>query len=395
MKLTKRAIDNLIPRSGEYFAWDDEIKGFGVRVSPSGRMTYLIQYRSGGRTRRVKISTTTILTPDEARSRAKELLGNVARGDNPAQDISTYRKSPTVGALCDRFLEEHVAHRCKPTTQAEYKRSVDLIIKPAFAAWKIEDVTRADVAKLHHENAHRPYQANRTLGVISKMFNLAEIWGLRPEGSNPCRHIQKYAEKKRERFLSPNEISHLGRTLDRAQEDGSESPFAISAFKLLILTGCRLGEIQTLKWEYLSPGYMHLPDSKTGARRIPLPPAAQAVLDSLPRTAGNEWIIEGKEPGQHLTDLQRPWRRVRAKAEITDVRIHDLRHTYASNALAQGLDIVMVGRLLGHSQIQTSMRYVHLADDPVKEAAQLVSNELARNIDVPISSGPPNLAIVK
>jgi integrase len=209
------------------------------------------------------------------------------------------------------------------------------------------------------------------------MFNLAEIWGLRPDGSNPCRHVPKYREKKRERFLSQGELQRLGQVLFEVESEGSETPFIIAAFRLLILTGCRLGEIQTLKWEYITPRHMELPDTKTGARRIPLPQAARDVLDALPRYAGNPYVVAGKLEGRFATDFQHPWRRIRARADLPEVRIHDLRHTYASMAVSGGMPTQMVGRLLGHSQLQTTMRYAHLADDPVLEAAQQNANQLS------------------
>ena len=206
--------------------------------------------------------------------------------------------------------------------------------------------------------------------VLSKMFNMAEIWGMRPDGSNPCRHVPKYREMKRERYLSQHELKRLGAVLAEAERDGSESVHVVAAFRLLILTGCRLRELQTLQWGFITDAGMELPDTKTGARRIPLPAAARAVLSTLPRTPGNPFVIEGKLDGSHITDLQHPWQRIRARAGLDDVRIHDLRHTYASNAVSSGMPIQMVGRLLGHTQIQTTMRYAHLADDPVIRAAE-------------------------
>jgi hypothetical protein len=193
------------------------------RVLPSGQKTYLAQYRSGGRTRRVKIGRHGVLTADQARARAKELLGAVAKGDNPAQDISEHRRAPTVATLCERFLREHVAERCKPTTQREYRRAIELYVKPAIGAFKTGDVSRADISQLHYSLRERPYQANRTLAVLSKMFNLAELWGLRADGSNPCRHVRKFQERKRERFLSTHELARLGDVLEHAGEDSSET----------------------------------------------------------------------------------------------------------------------------------------------------------------------------
>jgi integrase len=369
-KLTKRTVDALEPEAKDYFVWDTLIAGFGVRIMPSGAKTYQAQYRKGGRTRRISLGRHGTLTVEQARLLAKEVLGDVAKGENPAEDIAQHRKAPTVAALCERFFQAHVMERCKPSTQGEYRRAIDMFINPALGSFKLVDLERKDVAELHHKFRDKPYQANRTLGVLSKMFNLAEIWGLRPDGSNPCRHVPKYREHKRERYLSQVELQRLGNVLADAELNGTETPHIIAAFRLLILTGCRLGEIQTLQWGFITDQGMELPDTKTGARRIPLPSAARAVLSTLARVDGNPYVIVGKVAGKHATDFQHPWRRIRERAGLTGVRIHDLRHTYASNAVSSGMPIQMVGRLLGHTQIQTTMRYAHLADDPVKQAAE-------------------------
>ncbi|WP_098412531.1 site-specific integrase [Thioclava sp. ES.031] len=386
-KLTKRAVDALLPRESDYFVWDTEIKGFGLRVLRSGAKTYQAQYRKGGRTRRVSLGRHGNITADQARLKAREVMGLVAKGDNPAEKISQHRRAPTVAALCDRFMAAHVEERCKPRTQKEYKRALELFIKPALGAFKVVDVERKDISELHHKFRHIPYQANRTLGVLSKMFNLAEVWGLRPDGSNPCRHVPKYREQKRERYLTGAELQRLGSTLSTVEAEGSETPYIVAAFRLLLLTGCRLNEIQTLKWEYITPRGIELPDSKTGARRIPLPDVARDVLTALPRVPGNPYVIVGKVEGRYATDFQHPWRRIRDRAGLPDVRIHDLRHTYASNAVSSGMPIQMVGRLLGHTQLQTTMRYAHLADDPVNRAAEENAAQLSAAIGAPADRG--------
>jgi len=393
-KLTKRAIDALKPEAADFFVWDSQIAGFGVRVMPSGAKTYQAQYRKGGRTRRVSLGRHGKITVDEARRLAKDVMGQVAMGENPAEEIAQERRAPTVAALCNRFFREHAEERCKPTTQKEYRRALDLFIKPEIGSFKVVDVERKDIAALHHKYRDTPYQANRTMQVLSKMFNMAEIWGMRPDGSNPCRHVPKYREQKRERYLSSYELQRLGTVLSEAERNGSESVHVIAAFRLLILTGCRLKEIQTLQWGFITDTGMELPDTKTGARRIPLPAAARAILSTLPRTPGNPYVIEGKLEASHITDLQHPWRRIRALAGLDDVRIHDLRHTYASNAVSSGMPIQMVGRLLGHTQIQTTMRYAHLADGPVRKAAE----ENAERLSTLVSGATqtiPGLRIVR
>ncbi len=209
------------------------------------------------------------------------------------------------------------------------------------------------------------------------MFSLAEIWGLRPDGSNPCRRVRRYKENKRERFLSPEETERLGEVLAEA---GSEMPSAVAAFRLLLLTGCRLSEIQFLRWEHVKDDCIELPDAKTGGRAVPLGPEARAVLADLPREKGNPWVIRGRLPGSHITDLQKPWRRIRARAQLEDVRIHDLRHSYASRALALGESLTMIGKLLGHTQVQTTARYAHLARDSIQNAAARITGSIGANL---------------
>jgi integrase len=384
-KLTKRVIDSAEPKDTDYFIWDEEIPGFGLRVMRTGKKSYVIQYRAGGRTRRYSFSQHGVMTADEARKQARELLVSVQKGENPSEEARTQRLAPTMSALCERFMDEHVQHRCKPSTQGEYRRAVELFIKPEIGSHKVQDVTRADIARLHYKHRDTPYQANRTLGVLSKLFNLAEVWNLRPDGSNPCRHVRKYREEKRERFLSPDELNRLSMALNDAERDGSEGVYFIAAIRLLILTGCRLGEIQTLKWSYyVQPGYLALPDSKTGAKKVYLGEAAMDVLTTIPRLPGNPYVICGAVEGQHLQDLQKPWRRLRLRAGLPDLRIHDLRHSFASAAVGMGESLPMIGKLLGHSQVQTTARYAHLADDPLRASSERVSALLAARM-----KGPP------
>jgi len=378
-RLSKRVIEAARPEpEREFFLWDDDMPGFGVRVMPSGRKSYLVQYRAGARTRRITFGRVGVLTPDEARREARALLAAAGKGKDPAARIEAMRKNPSVAELCDRFLSEHVAHRCKPSTQAEYARTVARYVKPALGTFRVEEVQRADIARLHHQSRDAPYQANRVLALLSKLFNLAELWGLRADGSNPCRHVRKYAEEKRERFLSAHELARLGEALSEAEADSSVTRPAIAAFRLLILTGCRLGEIQHLKWEHVAGDVLLLPDSKTGAKRVYLGPTAQAVLRGIERRADNPYVIVGEVPGRHAINLQKPWRRIRRRAGLPEIRIHDLRHSFASAAVGLGTSLPMIGKLLGHSQVQTTARYAHLADDPVRAAAARVSDELAR-----------------
>ena len=378
IKITKRAIDQLKTDGTDRFYWDRELPGFGVRVRASGRKFFVAQYRTKGRSRRMTLGPVTAFGPEDARRRAMVLLSEAKAGGDPAAQRDADRKAATVKALGERFLDEYVPAHCKPSTAYEYRRSVELFIDPKIGRRKVTEIQRSDIAELHHGLRETPYQANRTLGVLSKMFSLAEIWGLRPDSSNPCMHVKRFKEEKRERFLSPQESQRLGRLLDEIIEDGSETRSAVTAIRLLMLTGCRLSEIQKLRWEHvdLEAGELRLPDTKTGGRAVPLAPSAVRLLESLPREQDNPWVIAGKKPGSHLTDLQHPWRRIRKRAELDDVRIHDLRHSFASRALALGEGLPMIGKLLGHTQVQTTARYAHLARDTMKASATLVGDTI-------------------
>ena len=253
-KITKRSVDALKAAAdgAETVLWDSELKGFGVRVQRGGAKSYVLHYRVGtGRGAPLRKLTIgrhgSPWTPETARKEAKTLLGMIEDGADPAADKMARREAPTMAELAERFLAEHAEAKRKGSTAAEYKRLLDKIILPALGKRKVADVTRADVTKLHHTNRAAPYQANRVLAVLSKMFNLAERWGLRPDGSNPCRHVEKFAERKRERMLSPAELARLGDAL--AAHDGS--PYAVAAVKLLVFTGARLGEVLGLKWEWI------------------------------------------------------------------------------------------------------------------------------------------------
>jgi integrase len=380
IKITKRAVDGLAAKDKDYIVFDTELPGFGVRVMPSGKRFFLVQYRRHGRTRRLMLGQFGPVTADKARREATLKLGNVrGAGGDPAALRDAERQSMTMKELGQRFLTQYVPARCKSSTQAEYRRSVELLLEPFFGKQRVRSVTTADVAELHGSLSHIPYQANRTLGVLSKMMNLAETWGLRDKHTNPCEDIERYPEYKRDRFLSASELQRLGSVLSKAETDERESRYAVAAFRLLLFTGCRLSEIQTLKWAYvdLDTKEFRLPDSKTGAKTVHLGEAAIAVLKALPRVSENPYVIVGKKTKQHLTDLQHPWRRIRGDAKLDDVRIHDLRHTFASGGLEVGEGLSMIGKLLGHTQVQTTARYAHLASDPVKQAADKISERLA------------------
>ena len=280
-------------------------------------------------------------------------------------------------------MEEYVEVRCKPNTAAATRSVLENHIVPALGKLPLAAVERAQVAELHQRLYGTPAVANMAVRILSAMYKLASEWGLIPEGlANPCRSIVKYPEHKRERFLTDEEFTRLGGALDEAEMKGGASAPAVAAIRLLALTGCRRSEILSLRWEDVAfdESELKLPDAKTGARVVPLPPRAVELLASLPRIEGNPWVIPGRKPGTHLRQIDDAWKIIRARAGLHDVRIHDLRHSYASRALALGESLPMIGRLLGHRQIETTARYAHLARDSAQEAAERVAASIAEDI---------------
>src|SRR5438477_1001607 len=381
-KITKRSVDALRPAAdaSEAVIWDTEVKGFGVRAQRGGSKSYIVHYRAGTG-RGAPLRKLTIgkhgapWTPETARKEARRLLGLVEGGADPAAAKIARKEAPTIADLVERFFAEHAQAKRKASTALVYRQLLDRVVLPALGKRKVVDITRADVAKFHHENRAAPYQANLMRAMISKMFNLAEVWGLRPDGSNPCRHVEKFRERKRERMLSPAELAQLGDAL--AVFEGS--PYAVAAVKLLLFTGARLGEVLGLRWEWIDfeRGEAKLPDSKSGAKTLHLPPPALQVLTDLRRLEGNPHVIVGQKAGAAMGDIQTPWRAIRGAAGLDDVRLHDLRHAFASVAASSGMGLPIIGKILGHTQAATTHRYAHLASDPVKAAAAAVAGKIA------------------
>jgi len=380
-KITIRTVAALVPEAEkEVTLRDSALAGFEVRARPGGAKVYTVRYRVGGGRnapmRRVTIGAHgSPWTPEGARVEARRLLALVAQGKDPAGTKAEAKAAPTVADLARRFLAEHAEAKRKTSTAKEYRRLLDHVVLPALGKKRMADITRQDVARLHHARRATPTEANRALAVISAMFNLAERWGERPDGSNPCRHVEKFSQRRRERFLSGEELGRLGDVL--AGYDGS--PYYSAAIKLLVFTGARLGEVLGLQWQWIDfdRGEARLPDSKTGAKTLHLPPPALAVLAELPRIEGNPYVIVGGVAGAALVNLEKPWRAIRKAAGLEDVRLHDLRHAFASVAAASGMGLPIIGKMLGHSQAQTTQRYAHLASDPVKAAAAIVAGKIA------------------
>ena len=375
-KLTKRFIDQIEPCGKDVFHWDSVLPGFGLRLSPKGVKTYIVQCRSEGKTQRVKIGRVTSTTCDEARKAAVQILGKLGSGENPARTKRNKLKSPMIKDIVPVFIEDHVRARLKPGSQSNYLHVLTKHIVPHFGSFRLADITPAEIERLHVGLRDKPATANRSVRVFSKLFNFCDSRDMTFGALNPCRHVEFYKEKRRTWYLDEIELKRLWDTLQHVEDEGSVSAYAVNAYRLLILTGCRLNEVRTLKWSFLRGRHVELPDSKTGYRRIPLSDAALRVTRAVIRQEGNEYMFCGDKPGQPIVNLQKSWRRIRVRAGLTDVRIHDLRHTFASQAVMKGMPLALVSRLLGHSKITTTMRYAHLADKELAEATNQIGQML-------------------
>lgn len=389
-KITKRLVDGLKPKTKDYMVWDTEVPGFGVRVKKgTGTKSFCIQYRNAqGRSRRLTVGRYGRLTVQEGRKQARKLLAKSEEGRDPTEEKTATRRAPTVADLCERYMVEHAEPKKRPSSITKDRSLIDRHIIPILGKHKAEAITTKDMAQFHHEMRATPIQANRCLALASKMFNLAEAWGLRPQHTNPCQHIQRYKENKRERYLSTEELARLGEALRNIEQEGSELPSVVTAIRLLILTGCRRGEILGLKWAHVEyeNSCLVLPESKTGAKRVPLSAPALELLRNTPRQAGNPYVCPGLKPMGHLVGLSRAWYRIRARAGLNDLRLHDLRHSFASVGAGAGLSLQMIGALLGHTVPATTARYAHLAQDPLKQAADIIGDRISEAMEAPVKS---------
>lgn len=381
MHLTKTVLDKATYQGSagkRLILWDDDVPGFGLRVYPSGEKTFVVLYRIGRRQRFLTVGKHGVLSLQQARDKAKKLLVQVMDGSDPADEREHTRRAPTFEELAARYLAEHAEKKKKPLSIRSDRCLLDRHLKPVFGKRLAESLTFDDISRFHAGMSSTPIQANRALAVLSKMLNLAERWGVRPMNSNPCRYVERYKERKCERFLSREELGQLGRVLAEAEASQSEHSSALLAIRLLLLTGARKGEILTLRWAEVDfdRSCLRLPDSKTGKKMIPLGAPALALLRKAPRLLGNPYVCHGEEEGGYFIGLHRPWDRLRKLAGLPEVRLHDLRHTHASVAAGAGIGLPIIGRLLGHSSPATTARYAHLADDPLKAAAHSVTQSL-------------------
>lgn len=381
-RLTKKAVDDAVATDSDTVLWDAGLPGFGVRIKPSGSKSFIIQYRNRfGRSRRHTVGRHGVMTLEEARRDARQLLSAAARGSDPRQDRVEDRLGLTVADLAERYMTQHCEGRCKSSTIAAHRWLLSKFIVPRLGNRLIAELKQSEVDTLHQELRATPYNANRVLGLIKAMYGRAEVWDLTPPGGNPATAVRPFRERKRQRFLTPDELRRLAQALRDCEEDASVSPFIVAAFRLLIATGARLNEVRLLRWDDIDWDQrllvLHEHKSDThGAKALPLNSAAIGILRALPRLDGNPYIIAGAVPNRPVVNLQKPWRRIRARAGLEDVRIHDLRHSFASFGIGLGTSLPIIGGLLGHRSMAATSTYAHLSADPLREASERVADLL-------------------
>ena len=390
-KLSNRTVAALAVERDTVF-WDRELTGFGVRVYPTGGKVFVAQARGPDgpdnphKGRRITVGRHSVLSADEARQRAALIIARVKAGEEPVPLPlpAKYAGGPKVADLAKRYLEDHVAVRCKPKTQRTARSVVNRHIVPALGRLPVAAVERRHVMALHESLCETPAMANMVVETLTYMYKLAKGWDMVPEDhDDPCRSIPMNPKRKRERFLTDAEFTRLGQVLDEVSGKASQvSDGAVTTLRLLMLTGCRKTEIMTLRWKHvdLDRAEMRIVNGKTGDRTVHLSPSAVNVLKALPREPGNPWVVPGAKPGKHMADIDGAWQSIRARAGLHDVRIHDIRHSFASRALALGEGLPIIGRLLGHRRVETTARYAHLARDSVRESAERIAVSIAADI---------------
>lgn len=405
LKISRSTVGKLPAVEKPTVFYDADLKGFGLKVQPSGARSWIVEYRPGisGRgtaKRRIVLGQPPLVSPEKARQLAKDILAEARVGADPASRRADDRAAISVTAMVDAFMEQHVEARRKAGTADDYRAILDRLVKPTLGAAIAAKLTPAEVAKLHLSLKSTPYQANRMLAILGSAYAFAGRRGLVPKGTNPAREIEKYRETARERYLTADELARLGDAIREAESIGIErnpskskhaskkpknlrtviDQSATAALRLLLLTGCRVSEILNLKWSEvdLGRGLLFLPDSKTGRKTVVLSGPAAAVIDTQKRIG--IYVIAGETVGQEnekpRSDLKRPWSLVRRRAGLEGVRLHDLRHSFASVGAGASLGLPVIGKLLGHSQASTTQRYAHLDVDVTRRAANAIAKKI-------------------
>ena len=366
-RLTQARIEALRPRNTVRDIRDADLRGFGVRLYPTGRKCFFVHSQHQGKRVWKIVGDAVSLSVEDARTRARSMLVASRNGTSAASEHILFEE------VAEEVFRRY-GRNWKPRTLRVNRGYFANQILPWFRGQPIADITVSDVREWFASLHATPVAADRSAPVLSVIMTCAETYGYRPEGTNPCKGIRRYRRKGRERFLSEEEIRRLGTALRRYEES---APIHVAIIRLLLLTGCRSSEIVTLRWKEYRDGHLHLADSKTGPRMVWLSSPVRRILDRQPRTS--PWVFPSTRPGKSVDVIAvgNFWRHLRSEIDLQDVRLHDLRHTYASIAVTMRENILTIGRLLGHNDPGTTLKYTHLADDTVARASEAMGPFLA------------------
>lgn len=379
LKLTKSAVDSAQPGTTDYELRDTIVPGFFCKITPAGRKVFMLSYRTPtGERRKPSLGTYGQITVDQARKLALDFLASVRGGADPSQERQVARTAPTVKDLADRFMVEHSEARNKPSTVRGNRITLKAHVLPALGKAKVADVKRSDVADLIGRLRGTPTAANHCLSLLRKMFNLAELWGFRPDGTNPCRHIKKYTGSKRTRLITDEELVRLYAYLDRADAEGLEHPILTLAIRLQFEFAARMSEVLLLEWEWIDFPNKRVvwPDSKTGGMSKPLSAEALRLLKEAPRYSHSKYVIptlfDGSQPMTKNT-YWAGWKRILERAGLPHCGTHAVRHRAATDIANSGVPVKVGMALTAHKTVTMFMRYVHTEDDPIRAAAETVA----------------------
>lgn len=369
-KITKSLIDKTAASEKDVFLWDDEVKGFGVRVQPTGSKTYLVRYRTNdGVQRKQKLGRTSDFDPGKARDLARKVFTQVAEGKDPLKDRRKDTSLPTVAALEERYTREHAKPFKKASSQRTDKINWRVSILPALGTKLVKDVTRGDVLALYGSLSDKPATANQVVALLSHAMNMAEVWEWRAFNTNPCSKIKRYKLKKHNVVLTYDQMRRLHVAMTTMVEERRLDQRFADFIRLLQLTGCRKNEILMAEtsWIDLENRVLRLPDSKVGPRDIPLSDAAMGLLGA----PAGQFLIGGDE--KPASDIYRIWSKIKAEANLpAEVRLHDLRHSAGSLAHMAGMSQSQIAELLGHSILSTTAKYIHNHDGDAAKAANVL-----------------------
>jgi len=380
IKLTKTVVEATQPQATAIELRDTIVPGFLCKITPAGRRVFMLQYRTNaGERRKPALGQFGELTVEQARIMAQAWLAEVRQGGDPGGAKAEARKAPTMEELCKKFMKDYSRQRNKPSTQEGYQSVINHNIIPLLGRKKVHDVKRPDIAGLMEKLSSTPAAANSTFSVLRKMFNMAEVWGYRPDGSNPCRHIPMFPQGKATRLINDEEMVRIFRHLEELETDGVEYYAIPLAIRLQFEFAARISEICMLEWDWIDLENRRVvwPDSKTGGISKPISEEAWRLLSTAPRWEGCPYVLpSANDPGKHLNYAQyyAGWKRVLKAAGVPHVGTHGIRHRSATDIANSGIPIKVGMALTAHKTVTMFMRYVHTEDNPVREAAELVAN---------------------